>query len=342
MCLPGALLDMTKPNHHILSTGRLCRYEDSLRIEREGDDHEYLPIERVDTLYAHEQIDLNTACLALLDDHGIALHIFDWSGTYVGSYCPTSGHTSGNTIIAQVERFIDPEDRLDIARKIVGASIHNMRTNVRYYNGRRGDLSASCERLAELRETLDEQSFDDVESLMGHEATARRCYYATFDEILAEPFTFKVRSYNPPKNEVNALISYLNALVYTATTSAIHTTALHPAVSYLHAPGNRRTSLALDVADIFKPLIADRILFRICNRNQLNMNSFTGATSTPRLTDEARKIVLEEYEQTLDRTVDHPQLKRKVSYKTLIQTDVYSLKKHILTGETYHPTERWW
>lgn len=167
-------------------------------------------------------------------------------------------------------------------------------------------------------------------------------YYSCFSEILREPFSLDRREYNPPTNETNALISFLNSMVYTACVSAIRKTALDPTVGFMHEPGDRRFTLSLDIADIYKPILADRVLFRLVNRQQISPDDFESDLDGCLLTEDGRLTVLEEYEETLDRTVEHPRLKRKVSYKTLVQTDVYSLKKHILTGEPYRPTERWW
>ena len=131
-------------------------------------------------------------------------------------------------------------------------------------------------------------------------------------------------------------------MVYTTCVSAIRNTALDPTVGYVHEPGDRRFTLSLDIADIFKPILADRVLFRVVNRQQVSIDDFEQELDGCLLTEDGRLAVLEAYEETLDRTIEHPRLNRKVSYKTLVQTDVYSLKKHVLTGEPYRPTERWW
>jgi CRISPR-associated endonuclease Cas1 subtype I-B len=198
----------------------------------------------------------------------------------------------------------------------------------------------SIDRLETLKGDVD--TCDDVEILRGIEATARKTYYNCFDEILREPFRLPRREYNPPSNETNALISFLNAMVYTTCVSAIRKTALDPTIGYMHEPGDRRFTLSLDIADIFKPILADRVLFRVVNRQEVGMDDFEQELDGCLLTEDGRLAVLEAYEETLDRTVEHPRLNRKVSYKTLVQTDVYSLKKHVLTGEPYRPTERWW
>lgn len=331
---------MTKPNHHIFADGQLRRDEDTLRIDTVDDEIQYLQIENLDAIYLHGQIDFNTRSVGLLNDHGVTMHIFGWNDVYQGSYVPKRTHISGETIVKQVRAYDTHQRRMKIARSILSAAIHNMRANTRYYNRRGYDFDATIEILTEQQEVLGDE--DNINSLRGVEATARKAYYRCFDKILKDPFKLSKREYNPPTNEANALVSFLNSMVYTACVSAIRKTALDPTVGFIHEPGERRFTLSLDIADIFKPILADRIIFRVVNRQQLSTNDFESNLDGCLLTEDGRMTVLKEYEQMLDQTVDHPRLNRKVSYKTLIQTDVYSLKKHILTGEEYHATERWW
>jgi CRISPR-associated protein Cas1 len=331
---------MPKDNHHVFADGELSRNEGTLRIDTLDEETKYLPVESIDTLYLHGQIDFNTRALGLLNDHGVPVHVFGWNDYYRGSYLPKREHVSGNTVVEQVRAYDDHERRLGIAHDVVAASIHNMRANVQYYDGRKEDFGSAVERLEAQKARVEETT--DVDELRGTEATARKIYYRCFDRILRDPFELTKREYNPPTNEANALISFLNSMVYTTCVSAIRKTALDPTIGYVHEPGERRFTLSLDVADIFKPILADRVLFRLVNRQQIGIDDFESDLDGCLLTEDGRLTVLEAYEETLDRTVEHRRLKRNVSYKTLVRTDVYSLKKHVLTGEPYHPTERWW
>lgn len=331
---------MPKPNHHIFADGELSRNEGTLRIDTLDGETEYLPVESVDSLYLHGQIDFNTRALGLLNEHNVPLHVFGWKDYYRGSYLPKRGQVSGNTVVEQVRTYDSPERRLQIGHNIIEASIHNMRANLRYYDGRRGDFAGAVEELQTLKESV--SSTSDINELRSIEGNARKTYYTCFDQILRDPFTLSKREYNPPKNEANAAISFLNGMVYTTCVSAIRKTALDPTVGYVHAPGERRFTLSLDIADIFKPILADRVLFRLVNRQQLSLGDFENELEGCLLTEDGRMTVLKEFEETLDETIDHPRLHRKVSFKTLVQTDVYSLKKHVLTEEPYHATERWW
>jgi len=331
---------MPKDNHHVFADGELSRNEGTLRIDTLEGESKYLPVESIDTLYLHGQIDFNTRALGLLNDHGVPVHVFGWNDYYRGSYLPKREQVSGNTVVEQVRAYDDADRRLGIARDVIAASIHNMRANVQYYDGRKEDFGSAVDRLEEQKQRV--EGTTDVDELRGVEATARKIYYRCFDRILRDPFELTKREYNPPTNEANALVSFLNSVVYTTCVSAIRKTALDPTIGFVHEPGERRFTLSLDIADIFKPILADRVLFRLVNRQQIGIGDFESELDGCLLTEDGRLTVLEAYEETLDRTVEHPRLKRNVSYKTLVRTDVYSLKKHILTGEPYRPTERWW
>lgn len=327
-------------NYHIFSHGRLERAEDTLRLVTEEGDKNYIPIERVEAVFLHGQIDFNTRLMSFLDDHGVAIHVFGWNDRYAGSLMPKRGQTSGRTVVEQVRAYDDPKRRLPIAAAWVQGSIHNMRANVRYYGNRGYDFQTVVEELSELYRRVEDTS--SVEELMGVEANARRAYYSTFDSILPDALGFEGRSYNPPPNEVNSMISYGNGLLYANGVSAIRATALDPAISYLHEPGERRYSLALDLAEPFKPILVDRIIFRLANRGQISEEDFRQEMGGCLLADEARKTFTKTFEKNLEETVKHPRLKRKVSYQYLLRIEVYKLKKHLLTGEDFEALHRWW
>ncbi|WP_049903434.1 type I-B CRISPR-associated endonuclease Cas1b [Halococcus agarilyticus] len=327
-------------NYHVFSDGRLERHNDTVRLVTDEGEKKYLPIENAEALFLHGQIDYNTRLMSFLNDEGVAAHVFGWNDYYAGSIVPERGQTSGRTLVEQVRSYDDPDSRLSIARAFVAGSIHNMRANVSYYHNRDHDFESVIDELERIGDGLDEAG--DVSELMGMEAGARRAYYSTFDAILPEGFVFGGRQYNPPSNEVNSLISFGNSLVYANCVSAIRATALDPAVSFLHEPGERRYSLALDIAEPFKPVLADRVIFRLLNRGQLTTDSFEEDLNACLLTETGRKTFSKAFEETLDRTVEHPRLDRKVSYQYLLRIEAYKLKKHLLTGEPYEPFERWW
>ena len=327
-------------NYHVFSDGRLERNDDTLRLVTEDNEKKYIPVENAEAFFLHGQIDFNTRLMSFLNDRTVALHVFGWEDYYSGSVMPKRGQTSGKTVVEQVRAYENSDHRRRLAAAIVRGSIHNMRTNVVYYNGRDHDLDAVVEDLEGVASRVDETL--PIDELLGVEATARKAYYRSFNEILPTEFQLSRREYNPPPNEINSLISFGNSLVYANCISAIRATALDPTISYLHEPGERRYSLSLDLADLFKPILADRVLFRLVNRQQISASDFETELGSCLLNESGRKTYTKEFEEALERTVDHPELNRKVSYQYLMRLEAYKLKKHLLTGEEYSSFKRWW
>ncbi len=327
-------------NYHIFSDGRIERKDDTIRLVTEDDEKKYVPIENAEAFYLHGQIEFNTRLVSFLNKQGVAVHIFGWEDYYAGSIMPKRGQTSGRTVVKQVRAYDDNAHRRQLAAAFVDGSIHNMRTNVVYYDSRGCELDVELGELEAAAARVDPEL--EIDELMGIEATARKAYYRSFNKILPAEFQLTRREYNPPPNEINSLISFGNSLVYANCVSAIRATALDPTISYLHQPGERRYSLSLDIADLFKPILADRVLFRLINRGQISHEDFETELGSCLLNESGRKTYSMAFEETLERTVDHPKLNRKVSYQYLLRLEAYKLKKHLLTGEDYKPFKRWW
>jgi CRISP-associated protein Cas1 len=130
--------------------------------------------------------------------------------------------------------------------------------------------------------------------------------------------------------------------MYVTVLSEIHRTHLDPRIGFLHTTNQRRYTLNLDVAEIFKPIIVDRVIFALVNRGALKAKDFRDGTEGVFLTEKGRKTFLEAYESRLKETIQHPRLGRAVSYRRLIRLELYKLEKHLLGDELYDPyVSRW-
>lgn len=333
-------------SYYIFRNGRLRRRQNTLYLEQEGENGEIvrqpIPIEDVNDLYLFGEIDLNTKLLNFLAQNGVVVHCFNYYGFYAGSFYPREVNVSGHLVVKQVEYYLDAAKRLSLAREFVSGALFHIRRNLNYYGNRGKAVSSSLEVVEECMERL--ASCNSIPELMREEGRAREAYYAAFTEILDldEPFQKRVR--RPPDNMLNALISFINTLVYTATLSEIYVTQLNPTISYLHEPSYRRFSLALDIAEIFKPLVGDRVLFRLLNRGVIDEEDFMGVGEAPAiyLKEEARKTVVREWEEALQTTVYHRRLKRNVSYRQLIRLEAYKIIRHLTGMEPYRSLRAWW
>ena len=238
-------------------------------------------------------------------------------------------------MIRQGEAYRNPEERLTICRNLLKATFHNIRSVLQYYQRRKGGLDGAIEALLNYEEQL--KGLDSPESLMGLEGNARRIYYQSWPVWMGERAKNFKRTYHPPENPVNALISFLNSLLYTACVSELYRTALYPGISYLHTPQTRRFSLALDLVEPFKPVLADRLLFRLLDCRMIGDSDFRKHSNGFLLTDDARRKVLQEWDAELRKTVHCEKLGRSVSYRQLLRLDCYKLINYLLEGRSYQP-----
>lgn len=299
----------------------------------------YIPVEGVDNLYAFGSLDANSALYNFLGKDGIAVHFFDYYEHYTGSFMPKDYLLAGKMVIAQATHYMKPAKRVEVARRFIEGAAFNMLKNLRYYNNRDRDLSGCIERLEILAATIGEAA--DVPTLMGIEGNIRQCYYDAFALIITE-FEMGTRTRMPPSNEVNCMISFVNTLCYTACLDAIYHTQLNPTVSFLHEPGARRYSLALDISEVFKPMLADRLIFSLLNKKMIKASDFEARLGGCLLKESGRKTVVRAWDEKLAETIRHRSLGRNVSYKHLIRLECYKLTKHLLDIEPYKPFKAWW
>jgi CRISPR-associated protein Cas1 len=212
--------------------------------------------------------------------------------------------------------------RLTIACELIDGAVDKILKNLRYYNHRGAELDA-CLTEVEAEQRLIAGVSSPAE-LMGIEGRVRQKYYQAFKNIIKGDYEFEKRVKRPPDNILNALISFGNSLIYAAVLGQIYRTQLNPTVSFLHEPGARRFSLSLDLAEIFKPLLTDRILFKLLNTRMLNESHFDQDLESCYLKEKGRCIFLQEFDEKLNTTIMHRKLGRKVSYEHLIRLECYN------------------
>jgi len=182
-----------------------------------------------------------------------------------------------------------------------------------------------------------------IEVLMAIEGNIRDAYYSAFNTIIDKSeFYFEGRTRRPPRDRINALISFGNTMAYTTCLSEIYRTHLDPRISFLHTTNFRRFSLNLDIAEIFKPILVDRIIFYLLSHNMLKSNHFESKVAGIILNDKGRQVFISEWENRLRTTIKHREIGRSVSYRRLIRLELYKLEKHLMGEKPYQPyISRW-
>lgn len=336
-----------KQPKYLFNAGRMSRKDNTLKftpVDENGIEGQprYLPIEQLGDLYVFGSLDANSALYNFLGQEGIAVHFFNYYEHYTGSFMPREYLLAGKMQVEQTKYYMAPKKRIDIARRFVEGAANNILRVLKYYDNR-DKLKALTEAIVTIEGLLASvPTATDVAVLMGIEGNIRKTYYGTFDAIVGATFTMDGRSKRPPQNELNALISFGNMLCYTACLSTIYHTQLNPTISFLHEPGARRYSLALDLAEVFKPILVDRLIFRMINKRQLQPSDFRAEVNGCVMKEAARKRFVQGFDEQLKETIKHRVLGRNVSYKSLIKLECYKLQKHLLGMEEYRPFKAWW
>ncbi len=266
-----------KKAYYLFNPGRMSRKDHTLKFEPVAPEGgaapkpRYLPVSGVSALYMFGSVDANSAVYNFLGRQHIPVHFFDYYQHYTGTFSPREHLLAGQMVVAQTDAYRNKKHRLRIATALVEGATFNMLKNLRYYANRGKNIHPMIGQIEALRESL--PSVHSIKELMGVEGNCRQVYYSTFDEII-EGYAWEGRRKRPPKNELNALVSFGNAMCYTLCLDAIYNSQLNPTVSFLHEPGTRRYSLALDMAEIFKPILVDRLIFKLCNRRELREQHF--------------------------------------------------------------------
>lgn len=337
-----------KRSFYLFNPGVMERRDNTLKftaviVDEDGQEHKqqprFIPVEDVAEIYCFGSLRANSALFNFLGQKDISVHFFDYYKNYTGSFMPRDGLLSGRTLLAQAKAYNNKKRRTDLARKFIQGAAWNMVMNLNYYNRRGKDLEEDIKDIKDLADTL--PTATDVEAIMGIEGNIRRIYYGAFDKVI-DNFKMGQRTKQPPENEINALISFGNMMCYTETLRAVHQTQLNPTISFLHTPGERRYSLCLDISEIFKPIIVDRVIFKVVNKQAIQAQHFDHKLNSCLLNDRGKKIFVRAMEDRYDETFRHRSLGRNVSYRHLLKLECYKLLKDIFGIEEYKPFKMYW
>jgi len=329
-----------KQTYYMFSNGTIKRKDNTLELYKEDGMRTSIPIERVDDIYIFSEITFNTKLIDFLSQYNVCVHFFNYYEYYSGTFYPRERLVSGRLLVSQVQHYENIAKRVVLAKKIIDAATYNIYRNIRYYNERGKELEEYIGQINSLRSGI--PTANRIDELMGIEGSIRKIYYRAWNIIINQDINFEKRVRRPPDSMINSLISFLNSMVYTKTLGEIYKTQLNPTISYLHQPGTKRFSLSLDIAEIFKPLIADRLIFSLLNKNMIADEDFEKDQCYLKAKPGSLKKITEEFDKRMKTTIKHRSLDKHVSYQYLIRIELYKLIKHLLDEKEYEPFKIWW
>lgn len=323
-------------DHYIFSNGRLKRKDNTIYFVDGQDQKRSLPIEQIGKLHVFGEVDLNTKVINYLSQYGIMINFYNYYGFYSGTYYPKKKNVSGFLLVNQAMHYNHDDKRLYLAKCFIDSAEFHIVRNLRNYK----DTESFIEIIEGEKQNI--LNANSICELMGAEGRMRKTYYEAYNVFLRDGFEFNKREKRPPKDPINALISFGNSMMYTTVLGEIYKTQLDPTISFLHEPSTKRFSLSLDLAEIFKPLIVDPVIFSLINNRRITIKDFDIEEGICFLNDDGKKKFISEYEKKMAVTIKHRTLKRKVSYKMFIRLECYKLIKHFIGDEKYKPLKAWW
>lgn len=222
---------------------------------------------------------------------------------------------------------------LKIARNMIAGKIRNSRTLLR--RNARDDVGAVSEQLRNLSASC--RTVDSVGSLLGFEGTAARLYFSKFTTMIApgakvnvSAFDANGRARRPPPDPLNSLLSFTYALLVKDLTIAAYSVGLDPYLGMLHRPRFGRPAMALDLAEEFRPLVAESVVLQLLNNGEIRENHILSRAGGCQLQDEGRKAALRAYERRLDHEIIHPHFGYRVTYRRAMEVQARLLAAHLL------------
>jgi CRISPR-associated protein Cas1 len=283
-------------------------------------------------LCVYGNVQVSTQALRELADLGIPVTFHTMSGYFI-AMAHGLWHGNAHLRIAQHAAAADPARALPLARAFVAAKIRNQRVMLRRNDSpdERPDPGQTLDRLEELAESAD--TAESVATLLGLEGTAARLYFARFGGLLKMPgFDFNSRNRRPPRDPVNALLSFCYAILTRECHVALTASGFDPMVGFLHQPRYNRPALALDLMEEFRPIVADSVVMTLVNTGEIREDHFITRADSCALTEKGRKTVLVALERRLDSLVTHPVFGYRISYRRVIQVQA-RLVSRVLLGE---------
>jgi CRISP-associated protein Cas1 len=291
-------------------------------------------LEEVSALVLFGRINPTTPAVQALCRRGIPIAYLS-SGGWLHGILQGLPHRNIALRREQFAAAAEPARCLRIARALVRAKLLNMRTMLR----RNASPEASPALLRAIRnEARLALGSETMEVLLGHEGAGSRAYFEGLPSMVKgtrevlDGFSFDSRTRRPPRDRLNALLSFAYSMLVRELVQVVWTIGLDPYLGYLHAPRYGRPALALDLMEPFRPLVADSVVLTLVNNGEVRPSDFVERMGAVNLTREGRAKVLAAFERRLVQEVTHPAFGYRVSYRRVFEIEARLLSRH-LTGE---------
>ena len=323
------------------------RERETLVVEVEKVKVLQIPVLSISAIVGIGRVMMSPGAMALCAENNVAISFLTGHNRFLAQ---VQGAQSGNVLLRRQQyRIADDAERCrEIVRCIVAAKVTNTRTimqrALRNHPDCDGDgtLATAVERLARIKKSL--QTADSADSIRGYEGEAAREYFGIFNVLIQADSGFSMagRNRRPPRDPVNALLSFVYTLLCHECRGACEAVGLDPAVGFLHRDRPGRPGCALDLMEEFRAFVADRVVLTLINRKQITPKQFeTRESGAVMMSDDCRKTVLEQWQTRKQEEVMHPVLKEKMPLGLAFHIQAQLLARHLRGDVEFYPASLW-
>ena len=324
----GAVVYLQEPGSFV------GKRSEHLVVKKDGVELNRIPLAAIRQVVAFGNVQVSTQALEVLATNDIPVMYLTGYGRFVAAVQPAPTKNVALRV-AQFKRFGDPAEALALAKAVVRAKLANQRTllmrSLRADDSRGSDEPAARD-LAELLRRLDKVT--EVESVLGLEGQGAALYFGEFARFLKSGptptgFDFKNRNRRPPPDPVNALLSFAYALLTKDCFAALCAVGFDPYYGFYHQVRHGKPSLALDLMEEFRSVIADSVVLTLINNRLVTPDDFLTWRGACQLTETGRKAFFGAYEQRKSTEVTHPVFGYRMTYSRMLEVQARTLAAYV-------------
>lgn len=308
----------------------LHKERETLVVEQDRKKVAQLPIHSIGHIFCFGNVLVSPFLLEFCGEYGVNLAFFTENGRFLGWFV---GRQSGNVLLRRAQYRQSENNPIPIARNIIAAKIQASKRVLQRQIRNHGENEAVQAAIAALNASLQQlKRADSLDNIRGIEGDAAARYFGVFGHLLAEKsdLTFDGRNRRPPRDGVNALLSFLYSILGKDISGALQGVGLDPQVGFLHADRSGRDSLAQDILEEFRAWWVDRMVLSLINRGQIKAQDFTQeASGAVNIKADARKLIFQTLQSKKQEKIVHPFLQEEVAIGLLPHIQAMLLTRHL-------------
>ncbi len=292
-----------------------------------------IPIVNIEGIVTFGYMGASPGLMKLCMDNDVSLAFMSPQGRFIGRI---QGATKGNVLLRKKQYMLSEDENvaLHLGKLFISGKIFNSKNILRRFirdNGMDENVEYAAKLLDRSRKNVAKAESMDV--LRGEEGRAANVYFGVFDHLILNQkseFSFDGRSRRPPKDEVNAMLSFIYTLIANEVAAALESVGLDPYVGFMHTLRPGRASLALDMMEELRAYLGDRLVLSIINRKQVKKSDFIRqGDDAIIMKDELRKGLIASWQKRKKETIEHPYLKEKIPLGLLPYTQAMLLSRFL-------------